>query len=453
MNVTMEKIDNVSARLTVSIEEKDYQEKVAKELKEIGRRHTIPGFRKGHVPAGELNRRFGRQVASDVINQEVYDAVTKYIQENKLAILGEPLPVEVKELDLKNEKDFTFQYEMGLAPEINVTLDKDTHLPYYQIDVTKEMVDEQDASMRKRFGSQVPGEEVDAEALVKGTIMELNEDGSVKDSEDAIQTINGILAPKYLKGKDDADKFIGKKVGEKVVFNPYNACGGNISELASMLNVSKDVAENVKGDFEMAISEILVVKPAELNEEYYKMVFGPDKVKTEEEYFDAVKNMIASQLVGNSEYLFNAMAERSFVEKYGNIELSQEFLKKWLVARNSELTAENIDSEFEKMIPALKWQLIKERIATLAEVKIEEADVLNHAKRVAANQFAQYGMANVDDEMLADYAKRMLADKNYRPRIVEEVGDVKLFEAIKNGVSLDVEVVSIEKFKELAEKL
>lgn len=451
MNVTLEKTGNVSAKLIVSVEEKDYQEKVTKDLKEIGKRHAIPGFRQGHVPFGELKRRFGKQVTSDVINREVYEAVSNYIKENNLSILGEPLPVEIKELDLVNQKDFTFEYEIGIAPEIDVKIDKDTKLPFNLIEVSQEMIDQQNQAFRERFGAQVPGEMFEPKALVKGAIMELNEDGTVKETEDAIQVINGIVAPMYFKSKAEADKFEGKKVGDKVVFNPYNTCDGNVTELSSMLQIDKDRAANVKGDFEMAISEIIVVKLADLNEEFFKNVFG-DKVKTEEEYFAALKDMIAHQLLGNSNMLFRADTEKILVEKYGNVELPVEFLKKWLVARNDGFTAENIDAEFARMEPSLKWQLIKERIAKQLDVKIEEADVINHAKFIAANQFAQYGMTNIDDETLTDYAKRILADKQYRPRIVEEVGDIKLFTAIKDNADVEEKTVSLEQFKELAEK-
>lgn len=451
MNVTLDKTGNVSAKLIVSVEEKDYQDKVTKDLKEIGKRHAIPGFRQGHVPFGELKRRFGKQVTSDVINREVYEAVSKYIQENNLSILGEPLPVEVKELDLVNQKDFTFEYEIGLAPEIDVKIDKETKLPFNLIEVSQEMIDQQNQAFRERFGAQVPGETFEPKALVKGAIMELNEDGTVKESEDAIQVINGIVAPMYFKSKEEADKFEGKKVGDKVVFNPYKTCDGNVTELSSMLQIDKERAAHVTGDFELAISEIIVVKLAELDEEFFKNVFG-DKVKTEEEYFAALKDMIAQQLLGNSDMLFRADTEKILVEKYGNVELPVEFLKKWLVARNDGFTAENIDAEFTRMEPSLKWQLIKERIAKQLDVKIEEADVLNHAKFIAANQFAQYGMTNIDDETLADYAKRILADKQYRPRIVEEVGDIKLFTAIKNAADIEEKTVSLDEFKELAAK-
>lgn len=449
MNVSIEKIDNVNGKITVSIEENDYNEKVTSELKRIGKTHTLPGFRKGHISIDQLRRRFGKQVKSDVINQEVYEAVINYIRDNKLAILGEPLPVDVKEIDL-NDTNYTFEYEIGLTPEINIDL-KDVKLPYYNIEVSKDMIDEQDSNFRERFGNQVPGEEIDEKALVKGSIMELNENGTIKEDEDAIQVVSGIIAPMYLKSKEEADKFIGKKLNEKVVFNPWNACDGDITRLASMLNIDKEKASEAKANFEMSISEIIVVKPAELNEEYYKNIFGPDKVKTEEEYFNAIKEMISAQISGNSEILFHIHTEKQLVEKYGNIELPQEFLKKWLIRRNEGLTAENIDEEFEKMIPSLKWQLIKERIAAVCEVKIEEADVTNHAKTIARQQFAQYGMTNIEDDMLTDYAKRILEDKNSRSRIIEEAGDVKLFEAIKKATTIDAKTVSIEEFKTIAE--
>lgn len=453
MNVSMEKTGNVSALLTVSIEENDYKDKVEKELKQIGRTHTIPGFRQGHVPAGELKRRFGKHVTSDVINNEVYNAVVTYIQENKLAVLGQPIPVEVKELDLKNEKDFTFQYELALAPEINVELDKDVTVPYYKINVTDEMVAEQDKQFCERFGAQVPGEEVEPNALVKGSIMELNEDGTVKTSDDAIQMINGIVAPMYFKDKAEAEKFAGKKVNDKVVFNPWKTCEGNPAELSSMLGVDKEKASDIKGDFEMSISEIIVLRPAEHGQELYDNVLGKDKVTTEEEYLQSVKAMIERDLDGSSQIMFRREVEKMMMDKYGNMELPAEVLKKWLIGGNEGINAENVDEEYTKMEPSLKWQLIKERLGALCEIKIEENDLIEHGKMIARHQFAQYGMTNIDDETLTDYAKRILADKNYRPRLIEEVGDMKLFNAIQAKVTLDEKTVSLDEFKEMASKM
>ena len=453
MEITMQKTDAVSGLLTVKVEENDYKQKVTEELKRIGRTHQIPGFRKGHISVADLQRRFGRQVTSDMINQVVYEGVMKYIEENKLNVLGQPMPVEVKELDLKNQKDFTFEYELALAPELDVKLDKDEHIPYYDIEGADSMIDEQDKAFRKRFGAQVPGEEFEQDALVKGALMELNADGTIREDGEAIQVTSAIVAPFYFKDKEEAAKFEGKKVGDKVVFNPRKSCDGDIAELSSMLNISKERTAEVQGDFELAISEIIVVRPAELGEEYYTQVFGAGKVNNEEEYRAALKELIANELKGNSEMIFRMSARKFFTEKYGNMELPAAILKKWLISRNEELTEENIDEEYSRMESDLKWQLIKERIAELANVKIEEADLQNLAKNIAARQLAQYGMTNLDDETIESFAKNILADKNYRPRIVEQVGDIKLFEAIANAVSVDHETVSFDRFKEIASEI
>lgn len=453
MNITAQNTDAVSMRLTVTVDENDYKDKVTEDLKKIGKTHQIPGFRKGHITLPDLRRRFGKQVTSDVINQVVYEGVMKYIEDNKLNVLGQPMPVEVKELDFNN-KEFTFEYDLALAPNLNIKLDKETKIPYYEITVSDEMVKEQDQAFRKRFGAQVPGETVEPDALVKGAIMELNEDGTVKEGDDAIQVVSGIVAPMYFQDKEEAAKFDGKKVGDKVVFNPRKASGDNITELASMLNIDKERTAAVNGDFEMAISEIIVVRPAELGEEFYTQVFGKDKVHNEEEYLAAVKEMIANELSGNSEMIFRLSARKELMAKYGNMELPEAILKKWLISRNDEkLNEQNIDEEFSKMRSDLEWQLIKEDVARELGVKIEEADLKSFAKVTADRQFAQYGMTNMADDVVEKYAENLLEDKNYRGRLIEQVGDIKLFGAIENAITLDKHQVSLDEFKEIASKL
>lgn len=454
MNITTTKLDDVSLRLTVSVEESDYKEKVVSELKKIGRTHTIPGFRKGHISVQDLQRRFGRQVTSDVINNEVYDAVVKYITDNKINVLGQPLPVEVKELDLKNQKDFTFQYDLGLAPELSLELDKNVTLPFYNINVSDKMVAEQDTQMRKRFGKQEPGPEFESDSLVKGAIMELNPDGSVKEGDGAIQVVSGIVAPMYFTDKEEAKKFEGAKVGDKVVFNPRRAAGDNDTELASMLNIDKSQTANVNGDFEMAVSEIIVVRPAELGEEYYTNAFGKDKVNTEEEYKEAIRQMIASDLIQSSRTLFQIEAKNFYMNKYGaDMQLPNEILKKWLLSRNENLSEETLNDEYPKIAEDLKWQIIREQAARQLGIKIEEADIKAFAKVLAAQQFMQYGMANMADEIIEKYAQNLLDDKKYRERIIEQVGDQKLYSGIANAITLENKEVSLDEFKELATKL
>lgn len=448
MNVTLDKTSDIEGKFIVNVEEADYEKKVKDELKKIGREAHIPGFRQGHVPAGQIKARFGKQAKSQVLNDTVYEAVINYIRDNKLNVLGEPMPVEVKGVNL-DDKDYTFEYEIGLAPVLDIKLDKDVKLPYYTIAVSDEMLAEQDKNLCQRLGSQVPGEEVDERAVVKGVLMQLNEDGTVNENPGAIQVVNGIVAPFYFKDKDEAAKFAGKKVDDKVVFNPWKSCEGNAAELASMLNLDKNIAADVKGDFQMTISEIIVHKPAEHNQEFFDNVFGKDKVKDEDEYKKALTEMIARDLAGNSEQLFQADAEKYLIDKYGDMQLPVAFLKKWLVARNEELTAENIDTEFEAMLPSLKWQLIRERVSAELNVELKEEDLLDYAKGVAYHQFAQYGITNMDDETIEQSAKRLLNDRETRSRLVERLSDLKLMNSVKGAVTLEDKTVSLDEFREL----
>jgi len=451
MQVTLEKTGDLEGRIKVEVTQNDYLDKVNKELKEIGRTRVIPGFRKGHVSLEQLRRRFGKDVKSHVLNEEVYRAVIEYIRDNQLDVLGEPLPVEVKEVNL-DDQDYTFEYEVGLAPAIEANVDKNITVPYYTIEVSDEMTKDQDNALRERFGAQVPGEEVDAKALVKGAIMQLNEDGTVNTAEDAIQVVDGIVAPMYFTDKDQAALFLGKKVGDKVVFNPFKTCNGNAAELASMLHIDKEKTAGVTGDFEMAISEIIVLKPAEHGEEFYKEVFpGNAGVTNEDEYFAELRNMIASQLQPNSDHMFNRDAQNALVEKFGNFELPAEFLKKWLVARNEGLTPENVNEEYDKMVPSIKWELLRGKLVRDLDIKVTEDDMLNFAKAIAYQQFAQYGMTNMDDETITNYARRILEDKNYAGRMHEDVGNRKLFNAVKALVNLDEKTISLDEFKKLAQ--
>lgn len=444
MNVTLDKINATTGKMAISVEEGDYKEKVAAELKKIRRDANIPGFRKGAVPMGIIEKRFGKQVTSDVINQVVYEAVVKYLQENKVDILGDPLPVNVKELDLENQKDYTFEYELGFAPEINVDINKDLTLPYYRIEVTPEMMEEQDKSLTGRFGKQENLEVYADRALIKGNIRELGKEEGFVEAE------NVIVAPWTFKNSEQAAKFEGVKPGDAVVYNPSVAADGNTAELAAMLSKTREEAAELTGDFELTINEINGLKPAEHNEDFFKLAFGPD-CTTEEQYQEALKNSIAAQLLPNSAALFEKQAREAIMEKFGNFELPVEFLKKWLVRRNEELTEENIDEEYAKSEPAMKWEIVSGRIAAKLDVKVTEDDMLRYAQHVAARQFAQYGMGNLDESLLKNYAESLLKDNNNRRYIAEQVSNANLFEAIGKAVTIEDKTVSLDEFKALAQ--
>lgn len=446
MEVKFNKIDNVNAELTIELEASDYQDKVKQQLKEIAKNHAEPGFRAGHVPAGIINKKYGKAVKLDVLNKMISDELYKYISDNKLRVLGNPVAKADEEFNLDSD-NFKFEFNVGLAPEINTHVNKDMTIPYYTIKVTDEMINNQDEGLRRRMGEQVSGEQVDATALVKGVITELDKNGNPK--EGGIVVENGIVSPQHFKSEEQQKLFADKKVGDTIVFNPAATCDANVTEMSSMLNIAKEDVENHKGDFSFEIKDIIVLRPAELNQEYYDKVFGPDKVHDEKEYREALKNMIAGQLAGDSNFRFTIDARNKIMEAVGNIELPDAVLKDFLMQKNPNLNKENIDEEYAKMLPELTWQLVRDDIAEQLQIKIDEADLLNTAKMVSANQFAQYGMTGLSDEVIERYAKDILKDQKARESMANQAVEMKLFNGIRASVTLDNKEVSIEEFNEL----
>lgn len=446
MNVTINKIDAVNATITVSLEEKDYQDKVKKTLREINMTRPEPGFRPGKVPAGLIQKKYGKAVKYDVVNKEVTDALYNYIKDNEIQVLGNPMPATKEEFDLE-AVDFTFTFNVGIAPEIDTHVNKDLTVPYYTIEVSDEMVERQNEMYRNRFGAQVPGETVEPNALVKGVITELNEEGNVK--EGGILNENGIVSPQYFKNDDQRAAFMDKKLGDVVKFNPWLACGESVVELSSMLNIDKADAEQAKGEFNFEIKEIIVLRQAELNQEFFDNAVGKDKAHNEEEYKEALKAMIAQQLASDSNYRFSIDAKEAIEKAVGEIELPDAILKDYLMTQDEKFNAENIDEEYQKMRQDLVWQLIREAIAKQYQLKVEEQDILAVARMIAQSQFAQYGMTNLPDDVLDKYGRDIMNDPKSREHIVNQAVDMKLYHIIRENVTLEEKTVTVEQFNEL----
>lgn len=451
MDVTLEKTGELEGRLVVKIEEADYAARVKKELKEIGQTRQIPGFRKGHVDMAQLQKRFGKQVKAGVLNDVASDAALKYIEDNKIAILGQPIPAEENEMNL-DDKDFTFVYEIGMMPELNMVFDQNVELDFYNIAVSDEMVAEQDKNIRMQAGDRVTTDTYGDRALVKGTIMQLAEDGQVK--ADGIQVTDGIVAPFLFKSKEEAAKFEGTKAGDKVVFDAFATCDGNEAEIASMLHIDRDRVEEARGNFEMTITEYVVNKPAELGQEFYDKVFGADAVHNEEEYFARVRDMIAQSLQPNSRSLFVRMTEDYLMETYGaNMQLPEGFLRKFMVRVNPEIKAESVDEELKMAIPGMKWEIIEGHAGRVMGIKVEEDDVKAIARSIAMEQLIQYGMGQMAEQMADYYAENLLKDKDQRRRLVDQAYTSKLMNAIHNAVKLNEKTVSLDEFRALVDTL
>lgn len=447
MNVNFEKIDNVNAKLTISFVEEDYKSDVKKNLNEIGLKRPIKGFRPGHVPAGMLQKLFGAEVLANVIDRKVGQELSKYIYDNKVPVLGEPMLNEQTKVDLKTQKEFEFIFDLGLAPEFELTLDKTVKVPYYNIEVTDEMVANQDKSFRQRFGKQVAGEVAVEDSLLRGSLTELNEDGT--DKEDGIKVEKTVISPQYLKDDDEKKKFVGAKVNDNVVYNPNKAVAGNVTELGALFNIDKEQAD-VKSDFRFQVSEILVNQDAELGQELYDNALGKDQAKTEEEYLAKVKEMLEAQLKNDSNYRFSIDAEAALRKQVGELELPEEFLKRFLKAQNPD-EADKVDENFAHTKEQLQWQLIKEKVVKQFALKVEVEDKMRLARYFAAQQFAQYGMSNLPDDVIDNYAHKLLEDERYSQEITNRAMDDKIYAQIQNAVSLTKKKVSVEKFNKLFE--
>ena len=408
----------------------------------------MKGFRPGHVPMSLLKRQFGNEVRAQIVDRKIGRAITDYIVNEKIDILGEPMVSGETKVDLTKDTDFEFKFDLGLAPEFELKLDKRVKIPYYKIKVTDEMVADQNASYLKRFGKQVPGEISAEDSLLKGSMVELDENGEPK--EGGITVERTIISPTYI-SKEEKSKFVGKKLGEDIVFNPNVAANGNLTELAAMLNVDKSAAD-VKSDFRFHVEEIMVNQDAEMNQELFDNVLGKDVAKSEEEYREKLREMLSKQLLNDSNYRFTVDAERVLKKKVGQLELPDEFLKRFLATRSKENDAQKVEEQYPQTREQLVWQLIKEKVAHNYDIKVENEDKLRLARFYAAQQFAQYGMTNLPDDVIEKYAHELLEKREYSEEIQNRAYEDKVFASIKENVGIDEKEVSVEEFNKLFEK-
>ena len=452
MNVNFEQIDAVNGLLTVEIKRDDFAADVNKEVAAMGVRHPLKGFRPGKAPKSLLMKFYGPSVTADIVDRKVSNAIYEYIRENKLQILGEPLPNEETKVDLMKDEEMTFKYDLGLAPAIELKLNKRINVPYYNIIVTDQMVDDAIAHDRKRLGTLVDGEVSDKESMLRGSMVELDEQGN--DKEGGISVERTVISPRYMADEEEAAKFVGVKVGDTFVFNPHKANNGNIAEMAGLLNVDRSEAD-VKSDFRVTIEEIKVNKEAEMNEEFFKGVLGADTdVKDEEAFRKAVAEMIQRANVPESNYRFTLDAQRILTDKAGDLQLPEEFLKRFLKLRREQDEKENTevtDEEAQSMFKQLRWQLVKDHLAQELGIKVEKEDIDTAAFIFAQQQLSQYGIYNAPEDIIRQQAERFMQDDRARDAIHEHAIDNKFYAAVKEAVKVNEKEISVEDFRKLYE--
>lgn len=450
MNVSLINNDSVRGLIKLEIVKSDYEAAVEKSLRSFRQKANVPGFRKGMVPMGMVKKMYGKQALLEEVNRLVSDNLFKYIRENNLNILGEPLASEAEPsaLDFDKDEDFVFNFDVALAPEININMSKEDTLPYYEVKIDDDMLNKQVEAYTANFGTYEAGEEVEEKDLVKGTVAEL-ENGAPKEGGVVVE--NAVLMPMYIKDEAEKAKFIGSKVNTVVVFNPNKAYEGAEAEIASFLHVEKEKVAELTGDFSFEIKEISRHKNAELNQELFDKVFGESVVTSEEEFRNKIREALAEQFTPQCDFKFLSDAREVLVKKAGELKFADDILKRWLLVANEKNTAENIENDYPHIIEDLTYHLIKESLVKANGLKVKDADIEEFAKRVAKAQFAQYGMLSVPEDALENYAKEMLKNKQTLQNILDRAVEEKLAAWLKEQVTIDKKEVTADEFAKMFE--
>ena len=446
MNISLQNVDSVSAVLTVQIEKADYQEKVEKALKTLRQKVNMPGFRKGMVPAGLIKKQYGVSVLAEEIDKLLQEKVFEYIRENKVNMLGTPLPKE-NQVNFETEENFEFSFDIALAPEFNVELSANDSVDYYDINVTDEMVDQQVKMYTQRTAKYEKVEDYQDNDMLKGLLAELDENGNTK--EGGVQVEGAVMMPVYMKNDEQKAIFNGAKTNTVLVFNPSVAFDNNEAELASLLKLKKEEVADHKGNFSFQIEEITRMIPGELTQELFDQVLGEGKAHNEEEFRAQIKETIAKQFEADSDYKFLIDVRTYLTNKIGKLEFPDALLKRIMLDNNKEKGEEFVAENYEKSLEELTWHLIKEKLVAANDIKVEQGDLTNMAKEATRAQFAQYGMINVPEELLENYSKEMLNKQESVEALLNRVVESKLSETLKGQVTLNHKAVSAEEFNQM----
>ena len=451
MNISFENSDKVNGLLTITVEEADFNASVEKTLKDYRKKANIPGFRPGQAPMGLIKRQFGASVRYDAVNKFVGEQLYKYIQDNNIQMLGKPLPSAKQETpaDIEKPAPYTFVFDIAVAPEINVTLDGRNKIDYYTIKADDKLINEQIEMYQSRAGKYEKGEEYNPELndMLKGDLRELDAEGNTK--EGGITVEGAVLMPSYIKVDEQKNLFNNAKPGDIITFNPRKAYPEGEAELSALLKVDREVAKDIESNFSYQITEIQRFVKAELNQKLFDQVFGEGTVKSEDEFRAKIAEGLQPQLEANSDYKFMLDVRTYCENKVGELTWPDELLKRIMLLNNKDKGEDFVEKNYAESIKQLEWHLIKEQLVKANEIKIEDADVKAAAMEMARMQFAQYGMTNVPDEYVENYANELLKKREAVDNFVERAIDVKLAAAIKNTVSLNNKEVTLDEFNEM----
>lgn len=450
MKVTFENPDKVNGLMTITVEEADFKENVEKTLKNYRKKANVPGFRPGQVPMGLIKRQVGTSVKVDEINKLVGQEIYKYVQENKIQMLGDPMPSEKQQpVDVEKDAPYTFVFDIAVAPEFEIKLSGHDKVDYYTIKVDDKLIDQQVDMYASRGGHYDKVDSYQENDMLKGDLRELDAEGNTK--AEGITVEGAVMLPNYIKVDDQKKLFDGCKLGDIITFNPKKAYPENLGEISSLLKVSREEAEIIDADFSYQITEISRYVKADVNQDLFDQVFGKDAVKDEKEFRERVADTLKAQFAVDSDFKFIQDLRAHCEKKVGELTYPDALLKRIMLNNNKDKGEDFVEKNYEMSIKELTWHLIKEQLVAANNIKVEDADVKEAAKEAARAQFAQYGMNNVPDEYLENYAQDMLKKKEYVDNLVDRSIDRKLTEVLKNVVKLNPKEATLDEFNKMME--
>ena len=448
MNISFEAPDKINGLMTITLETADYQPEVDKTLKDYRKRANIPVFRPGQAPMGMIKRQFGPSVKVEAVNKLLGEKLYEYVRENKIQMLGEPLPSDKQEqLDFESDQPLTFKFDIAVAPEFEAKLSGKDKVPYYNITVDDKLIDQQVEMYQNRSGQYEKVEQYDSEErdMLKGDLREVGKEGGIELSD-------VVLMPQYIKVDDQKKLFGGCKLGDIITWNPRKAYPDNDAEVSAMLKIQKEEVKDHEGDFTFQVTEISRYVKHEVNQELFDQVFGDGNVKDEKEFRQKIADQISQQFKTDSDYKFLQDVRAHVEKKVGKLEFPEALLKRVMMNNNKDKGADFVEKNFEASIKELGWHLMKEQLVAAQDIKVDDADLKNVAKEAARMQFAQYGMSNVPDEYLENYAAEMMKKRENVDGLVDRAVDVKLTAALKNVVKLDEKDITMEDFQKLLQE-
>ena len=451
MEIKFECADKINGKITVSVVKADYEESVKKTLKNYQKKANVPGFRPGKAPFGMIEKQYGVAAKVDEINRILADKVEDYIRDNKINMLGNPLPAEEQEasMNFAKDDDFTFVFDVAVAPEFKIEITGKDKIPFYEIKVDDELINQQIDIYASRTGKYVKVKSYKDGDMLKGDVREL-ENGETKEGGVTVEA--ALMMPKYIKDKEQAKLFDKCKPGDIITFNPFKAYEGSEAELASFLKIDKEAAAEMKADFTYQVTEISRYEKGKVDQDLFDEIYGKDAVKSEEEFRTKIAEGLKPQMATDSDYRFIIDLREYCEKKVGTLTYPDELMKKIMKRNNPEKNDNFIDSNYEGSIKELTWHLIREQLVEANSIKIDEADIKAAAAEATRAQFAQYGMSNIPDELIEKYAEDMLKKQEMINNLVDRSIDRKLTEALKNVVTLSKKEITLDEFNKLFEK-